>query len=214
MADKKQIYPPSVQESLMTRIRTLAKKDARPQEKKPEKPGKEPADWKAAVGYGPLVLRLGSDAGKPQLPRVTTLGKALVKERGKDKGTSVRSEEIVSFDCWYAVGSGADRVVCQYTLRRTGDKAEGSARRTAPDGSYDKPFTAAASALDGLQTLVKELKLRDLGDDEASGTDEGCHLAVWYASGESIRCRDTQRCRLSALQTEAIRRWFEVVAGI
>ena len=224
MADKKQIYPPSVQDSLMQRIRALTKKgEDKPEPEKAEQklPGKaekrEAPAWKAAVGYGPLVLRLGSDAGKPQLPNVTTLGQALLK--GREKGTPIRSEKIESFDCWYAVGSGADRIVCQYALRRTGDRAEGVARRTVSDeaASYDRPFTVPAAALDGLQTLVKELHLGSLGGgdgEETSGTGEGCHLAVWYASGESIRCHDTRRCRLSTLQAEGIRRWFETAAGI
>ena len=76
-----------------------------------------------------------------------------------------------------------------------------------------------AAALDGLQKLVEELDLEDLADEadaptEAPAGREGCHLAIWYASGESIRCHDSHRSRLSLLQMESIRRWFEAVAGI
>ena len=224
----KQVYPPSVTDSLMQRIRELAKKGQKDEdapsepEKTAEKPSekRETPDWKAAVGYGPLVLRLDPKAHR--LPRVTTLRST---GGGRKRTKSVLSEDIVSFDCWFA-SAGSDfpetpAAACQYALRRVGERAEGLTRRTVSDeaASYDKPFTVPAAALDGLQKLVEELDLEDLADEadapgEAPAGQEGCHLAIWYASGESIRCHDSHRSRLTLLQMESIRRWFEAVAGI
>ena len=238
----RQIYPPTVTESLMQRIRTLTAKEKAPAaaETTPKAPSepekapmvkKEPADWKAAVGYGPVVLRVGKTDGKPELPRVGTLKKAVsstvqsAMRAAGDAGRrakAVPDGEIGSFDCWYAAGGA----VCQYSLRRVGTRAEGHARRTAPDGpSYDKPFTADAAALDGLQRLIGELKLAELADEpEAADSPsagegslsgrEGTHLAVWYTSGESLRCHDSRKNRLTPVQRAAIRGWFEAVAGV
>ena len=252
----RQIYPPTVTESLMQRIRTLTAKEKAPEAAEPappeppkapseaekapkapsapEKPPKvkeEPADWKAAVGYGPLMLRVGKTDGKADFPRIGTLKNAVrstVQSAIQAAGDAGRREkpaplgEIGSFDCWFAAGGA----VCQYSLRRVGPRAEGHARRTAPDGpSYDKPFTADAAALDGLLRLIGELKLAERTDEpEAADSPsagegslharEGTHLAVWYTSGESLRCHDSRKNRLTPVQRAAIRGWFEAVAGV